>query len=75
LDTIPGLRAEMEDPGLKYYDFKQFEFILPYEMLYEEWFVLNVFGDSDAKINKKKFIKKLAAKQKLEYVFNAFDLR
>lgn len=65
----------MQNPDLKYYDFKQFEFILPYELLYEEWFVTTVFGDSNAKVDRKKLIKKLAKKTKLDFVFNPYELR
>ena len=75
LSTVDGLAKDLRNPGLKYYDFNQFEYKLPYEFLYEEWFVANIFGKSSAKIDRRKFIKKLASKPKLDFVFNAFDLR
>lgn len=65
----------MDNPNLDYYNFKQFDFQLPYEFLYEEWFVANIFGASNARVDRKKFIKKLASKPKLDFVFNAYDLR
>ena len=48
LKTVEGLGRDLSNPNLKYFDFKQFEFILPYEFLYEEWFFANIFGKSTA---------------------------
>ena len=39
MSKIPNFKADLRNPDLKYYDFKQYEYILPYELLYEEWFV------------------------------------
>jgi hypothetical protein len=60
LKTVEGLRKGLNNPNLDYFDFKKFEFILQYEFLYEEWFVANIFGKSSARVNRGKFIKKLA---------------
>ena len=75
LKTVEGLRKDLSNPSLSYFDFKQFEFVLQYEFLYEEWFVANIFGKSNARVDRRKFIKKLAEKRTLDFVFNAFDLR
>jgi hypothetical protein len=75
MSTIPGLKGDLFNPKLGYYDFKKFEHQLPYEFLYEEWFVATIFGSSNCKVNKRKFVKRLSTKAKMDFVFNSFDLR
>ena len=65
----------MSNPNLDYYDFTKFEFKLSYDELFDDWFVMNIFGEANVKIHRSKFVRKLAKKEKLEYLFDPFALR